>query len=194
MKQTAFGIMLAGLVMASDMAAADNSFRKAAWIEGGATVKGAYSVAVGVRLGPVGIKAGYGGESDYLSNQVYDAHPFSPGELGVQAASLGRKRIDPAVGFDFMGFYEISKNLTAYAEAGPYFQEVREVMVVTGYQGFNPWLVGTLFNSERKRYNLTLEGGAGVQYRIPYNNWRAVLITAGYHTMRGISAGIGLAF
>ncbi len=39
-----------------------------------------------------------------------------------------------------------------------------------------------------------VQGGAGIQYRIPYTNWRAVLLTAGYHTLRGVSGGIGFAF
>lgn len=173
----------------------ENTLKKAIWVEGGATPKGSYSLALGTRVGPVGVKIGYGGDSDYLNNAVLDAHPFSPAELGVTATPLGQKRIDPAFGFDFGYFHDLTKNLTAYGEVGPYFQEVRKVLVVTSNLGGPAsWQPGTLFNSEKKQYSLTVEGGAGLQYRIPLNPWRAVLLTAGYHSMRGFSAGMGYAF
>lgn len=183
------------MISSAALAAEENTLKKAIWIEGGATPKASYSLALGTRIGPVGVKIGYGGDSDYQGSDVLDAHPFSPAELGVAATPLGQKRIDPAFGFDLGYFYDLTKNLTAYGEVGPYFQEVRKVLVVTNNLGGPAsWQPGTLFNSEKKQYSLTVEGGAGLQYRIPLNPWRAVLLTAGYHTMRGVSAGVGYAF
>lgn len=188
-------LMVAAFLVPFTVFAEENTLKKAVWVEGGATPKGSYSVAVGTRLGPIGVKFGYGGDSDYEGKDILDAHPFSPAELGVAAAPLGQKRIDPAFGFDFGYFYDLTKNLTAYGEAGPYFQEVRKVLVVTSNLGGPaPWPAGTLFNSEKKEYSLTLEGGAGVQYRMPLDPWRAIILTAGYHSMRGFSAGVGYAF
>lgn len=80
------------------VSAEENTIKKAVWVEGGATPKGSYSVAVGTRIGPVGVKFGYGGDSDYQGKDVLDAHPFSPAELGVAATPLGQKKIDPAFG------------------------------------------------------------------------------------------------
>ena len=177
------------------VSAEENTFKKAIWVEGGSTPKGNYSLAIGTRIGPIGLKFGFGGDSDFEGKNVLDAHPFSPAELGVTAIPLGQKRIDPAFGFDFGYFHDLTKNLTAYGEVGPYFQEVRKVLVVTSNLGGPAaWPAGTLFNSEKKQYSLTVEGGAGLQYRILLNPWRAVLLTAGYHSMRGFSAGMGYAF
>ncbi|WP_145915448.1 hypothetical protein [Geobacter anodireducens] len=127
-------LVVAALLAPLPAMAAENTLKKALWVEGGSTTKGSYSVAVGTRLGPVGMKFGYGGDSDFESKEVFDAHPFSPAELGVTASPIGRKRIDPAFGFDVVGFYDLTQNLSGYAELGPYFQEVRNVMVVTGTQ------------------------------------------------------------
>lgn len=187
-------VLVMVLLSAIPAAGEDNTLKKALWVEGGATLQGNYSVALGTRLGPIGMKFGYGGDFDYEGKEVNDAYPFTLADLGVAAKPVGKKKIDPAFGFDMMGFYDFTRNLTGYAEGGVYWQEERKVMVVTEAQRLFAWPAGTLFNVEKKRYVLTVEGGAGIQYRIPYDNWHAVLLTAGYHTLRGVSGGIGLAF
>jgi hypothetical protein len=195
-----FVLLAAGLSIADDNAISSkgNKVPGAVWIEGGAPIgqKGAASVAMGIRFSNVGVKLGYGGKYDYRSQEVRDSYPIdAPSILGMNSQSLGRKHIDPSWGFDFLGFYDLTKSLAMYGEVGAYLQEVRNVRVVTGLsQSVQNWGPGQLYNVEAKKQELSLAGGGGLQYRLFHLSKLDLLITAGYHTVRGVSGGLGFAW
>lgn len=192
-------LLAANLATANTESVSDNNkVPGAVWVEGGSPIgKPGASVAVGIRFGYAGIKFGYGGAYDYRSSKVYDAVPIdSPSILGMSSAAVGKKTIDPSWGFDAMGFYDVIKNEVAiYGEVGGYLQEVRNVRVVTGMtQPVQNWGPGQLYNIEKKKQELSLAGGGGVQWRFLHGPVMDLMLTAGYHTVRGVSGGLGLSW
>ena len=160
------------------------------WVEGGATAtKGGASVAVGIRMGYFGLKFGYGGDKDYSSSDIYDAYPIAPGLLGASSKPVGKRSVSPAYGFDYMGILDLVGPLAVYGELGTYWQEQRQVRVVTG-SGLTGWPVGTLYNIEPKKQEFVPAAGGGLQWR--FSGW-PIMLTLGYHTIRGVSGGIGFA-
>lgn len=185
-------------VYAEDKPRAVNNTSGAVWVEGGAPLKGTgASMAVGIRLGYTGVKFGYGGAHDYISSEVRDSYPIDgPAILGMSSRPIGKKTIDPSWGFDLMGFVDVFRDLAVYGEVGAYWQEVREVKQITVQAG-SPvpnWSVGQLYNVEAKKQQVSLAGGGGLQYRFLNGPKMDLIITAGYHTIRGVSGGFGFAW
>lgn len=177
----------------------DYSTRTSAiWVEGGATVGKNVDpgVAVGVRFGYIGLTFGYGGSPDYKSGKVMDVAPVNPAPLlGITSTNIGKKSIDPAFGGDLLFFLDLGRYVTLYAGPGVYYQEYRNLYRIDAITSpVNGWDVGTLYNVEEKKHEVEMAGGAGMQVKIANGSRGSVFITAGYHTIRGVSGGIGLAF
>lgn len=194
---TAFSLFALHSTVTLSRADESQTKRGAIWVEGGATPNKANSAstALGIRVGTLGFKFGWGGPKDYRSSQVYDAYPLDPSVLGISSKEVGKRTIDESYGFDTMGFYDVCRAVSVYGEVGAYWQEKRDIRVVTGMsQAVRGWQVGTMFNTEPKHQIFSPAAGAGIQYRFFDHPGIALLLTAGYHTIRGVSAGIGFAY
>ncbi len=170
----------------------------AIWVEGGATVgkKADPGVAVGVRFGYVGLTFGYGGSPDYKSNKIMDVAPVNPApSLGITSAYLGKKTVDPAFGGDVLFFLDLGDYVTLFAGPGVYYQEYRNLYQVnTIATPVNGWQVGTLYNIDEKKHEVVPTGNGGVQVKIANGDKISLFVTVGYHTLRGVSGGLGLSF
>ena len=201
MRKMIFGWMvLVSMVVGSGSLAVASEYKRdsALWVEGGATSGKNVDpgVAVGVRFGHIGLSFGYGGSPDYKSSKVMDVAPVNPAPLlGITSTYLGKKSVDPAFGADLLFFLDLGEDVSLYAGPGVYYQEYRNLYRVdTISSPVNGWGVGTIYNVEEKKHEAVVAGGAGVQVKIANGAKASLFLTAGYHTIRGVSGGIGLAF
>lgn len=170
-----------------------------AWVEGGASIGGKPQAGVGLgfRLGYIGFGFGYGGSMDYRGSEVLDAAPVNPAVLmEMTSLPLGKKTIDPAFGGDIYLFYDLTDSLAIYGGPGMYFQEERNVYEILTIK--NPasyaWQAGGHYSTEYGKYALKLAGGGGIVFKAKDFNKKSIILTLGYHSIRGISGGVGLAF
>lgn len=205
MRKTIFSVLavLVGAVGVNGcFAASDASSLKnrnaAIWVEGGATIgsKVDPGVAVGVRFGRVGLTLGYGGSPDHKSGKVMDVAPVNPAPLlGITSTYLGKKTVDPAFGSDLLFFLDLGEHVTFFAGPGIYYQEHRKLFRVDSIAAtVSGWQVGTLYNVEEGKHEVVAAGSGGIQVKIANGHSTSLFATVGYHTIRGVSAGLGLAF
>lgn len=194
-------ILVASLVSVALSAAYGHAEDKTmAWVEGGAALEGpkkAPSVAVGFRLGRAGFVFGLGGAMDFESEEVLDAAPMDPAPLmGITSKPLGLKTVGPGFGWDLVIFWDLCSRFSLYAGPGMYFQEVRKVYEITGitHPASSDWHVGGHYNKDYKQYALTLEGTAGMHLKLAQFESSSLMLIANYHTMRGVSGGLGMTF
>ena len=171
------------------------------WLEGGYNPRtSAASAALGIRFVPkFAIVLGYANDQDYNSDQVLDEMPFGINNplSTITATPIGRKRINGAYGFDLFYFLNPSDNVSIYFGPGMYYQEWREVAVVTAVSpvggNIGTAKVGDLVSTTSDK-NLEASGGAGIQWQVHKSERYGLVLTAGYHYHRGFAAGIGMSW
>ena len=125
---------------------------------------------------------------DYPSDSVYVIPPDLVSNMG-KSDPIGRKKIDGALGIDFMLITLPYKHLSAYVEGGIYYQETQDV--------FRSQSNGQLWSTHHN-YGAIGGYGGGIMYKIPANGeyfgFNGINLLAGYHSIRGITAALGITY
>lgn len=172
MKKTGLILVLLSFFLISTEARANGP---AAWLSVG-EMDGNTGFAVGFRGVDLGIEIGGINESDYSSSDMYD-YPVPHTDF----TDLGRQKVDSAIGFDVLGFYNASKRLSFFGGLGVYFQEYRRVAESN---------LSFLLYTESQETEAEAAFSGGIQF-FPSN---ALVLGIGYHSIRGINGQIGVRF
>jgi hypothetical protein len=191
-------IIIASIAMASGMtsnAFADDVYidlpqrsYNAVYLEGG-VVPSTHrpSMGIGIKISHFGIVFGVANRSEVDMDMVSEFPSFSL----IKTRDLGVKKTGTTYGFDGLYFYEPIDNFSIYGGPGLWFQEYRRLSEVAepGY------LPGLMFTEDKTR-KLEISGSIGIQKMFPvHSNFTSgVVVGAGYHTIRGPSVHLGLAW
>jgi Outer membrane protein beta-barrel domain len=147
---------------------------------------GTINPALGYRFGdsPIGLEVGAVFNQDSLP--AGSLNDFSvPGSLLQQFPTgfdnLGRKNLTPQIGADLLGHFKVAPNVSLYGGVGLYFQgraDITRSNVTTD-------LFRQTSNTD---VNVAVSGGADVKIG------DSLRIGGGYHSLRGITAKIGIDF
>lgn len=182
-------------LMAVNALAADKG--AALWMDIG-NAGGHMTYAANIRFGCFGLSLGFGSDMDYEDKEVLDAAPMDPAvPMQITPEYMGRKKVGPAYGGDVMFFLDVMPRLSVYAGPGMYFQEYRKVYKIVEIN--NPasyaWHEGAYYNKEYGEYELKFGGVVGVQGKVKeWPSGKSLVLGANYHSIRGISGSIGLAW
>ena len=163
--------------------------------EGGVMKNGKISSGAAIKLGPVGIAFGLGDQSDVNTKRMSEL-PFNAMATGIDAANttkLNHKRTDASWGFDLRYHYDIGKTVSLYAGPGLYWNEYRNLTLVTQQTSGNSYAPGYLF-TEKKRNELEVTGNGGILVNVLSNDMWGLTLGAGYHTYRGAYLSLGLSY
>lgn len=174
MKKTGLILVLLSFFLISTESLANGP---AAWLSVGEK-DGNTGFAVGFRGVDLGIEIGGINDSDYSSSDMYDYQiPF----IDQYTIDLGKHKVDSAIGFDVLGFYNASKRLSFFGGLGLYFQEYRRIML-------DDW-TGLLYTESQET-----EAEAAFSGGIQFFPSSALVLGIGYHSIRGINGQIGIRF
>jgi hypothetical protein len=147
---------------------------------------GTVNPAIGYRFGdtPIGIEVG----------AVFNQDSFPPGTLNdfsVPATllqqfptgfdNLGRKNLSPQIGADLLGHFKVAPNVSLYGGVGLYFQ---------GQATITRSNVTTDLFKQTSNTDVTVAISGGADVKIG----DSLRIGGGYHSLRGITAKIGIDF
>jgi hypothetical protein len=147
---------------------------------------GTINPAIGYRFGgsPIGIEVGAVFDQDSLPSGTLN--DFSvPNTLLQQFPTgfdnLGRKNLSPQIGADLLGHFKVAPNVSLYGGVGLYFQSQADITRSN--------VTTDLFKqTSNTNTSVAVSGGADVKISDSFR------IGGGYHSLRGITAKIGIDF
>jgi Outer membrane protein beta-barrel domain len=147
---------------------------------------GTVNPAIGYRFGdtPIGIEVGAVFNQDTLPPGALN--DFSvPGSLLQQFPTgfdnLGRKNLTPQIGADLLGHFKVAPNVSLYGGVGVYFQ---------GQANITRSNVTTDLFKQTSNTDVSVAVSGGADVKIG----DSLRIGGGYHSLRGITAKIGIDF
>jgi opacity protein-like surface antigen len=147
---------------------------------------GTVNPAIGYRFGgsPIGIEVGAVFNQDTLPPGTLN--DFSvPGSLLQQSPTgfdnLGRKNLTPQIGADLLGHFKVAPNVSLYGGVGVYFQ---------GQANITRSNVTTDLFKQTSNTDVSVAVSGGADVKIG----DSLRIGGGYHSLRGITAKIGIDF
>jgi opacity protein-like surface antigen len=139
------------------------------------------SPGIGVRYSNIGLEVGAVFNQDNLNGTVNDFSLPTNNPTFSSFTDLGIKKVSPQWGVDLLGFVDVSPQVSLYGSAGIYFQSLSQIVQS---QATNE------FYKQTNETNTTGALGGGVKFK-PSDN---VSIGVGYHSIRGVTAGVGFSF
>ena len=138
---------------------------------------GSISPAVGLRFNNIGFEVGGIFNQDNLPRPVND---FSlPSTFFF--TDLGVKKLSPQWGADLLGFVDVAPQVSVYGSVGVYFQSQSRIAQSTA--------TNELYKQTNET-NVTGAVGGGVTYSAS----ESVSVGLGYHSLRGVTARVGISF
>jgi opacity protein-like surface antigen len=138
---------------------------------------GQIAPAVGLRWQNIGLEVGAVFDQDTFDRSVND---FSlPSNFLFN--DLGNKKLSPQWGGDILGFFDVAPKVSLYGSVGMYFQSQSRIAQSQATQELYKQTNDT---------NVTGAIGGGVNY----NPSDSVSIGVGYHSLRGVTARMGINF
>ncbi len=161
----------------------------AVWLNGSYLPKGKGHPGggFGFRGVNIGVEVSYIDSGDYAGDDINVIPPGTESFMGP-SDSLGKKNIDGSLGVDFMLFLNPLKGVSVFAEGGLYYQETQQLQRAQN--------TGKLWSTHHS-YNALGGGGGGIMVKIPtseFLTFNGVSLQAGYHSLKGITASIGLTY
>jgi opacity protein-like surface antigen len=139
------------------------------------------SPGIGVRYNNIGLELGAIFNQDRLNGTVNDFSLPTNNPTFSSFTDLGIKKVSPQWGVDVLGFVDVAPRVSLYGSVGIYFQSLSQIVQS---QATNE------FYKQTNETNTTGALGGGVKFK-PSDN---VSIGLGYHSIRGVTAGIGVNF
>jgi opacity protein-like surface antigen len=138
---------------------------------------GSVSPAVGLRFNNIGFEVGGVFNEDSLPGTVND---FSlPSNFFF--TDLGIKKLSPQWGVDLLGFVDVAPRVSVYGSVGVYFQSQSRIAQS---------LATSELYKQTNETNVTGAVGGGVTYSLS----ESVSVGVGYHSLRGVTARVGVSF
>jgi Outer membrane protein beta-barrel domain len=147
---------------------------------------GTINPAIGYRFGdtPIGIEVGAVFNQDSLPPGTLNDYSV-PGTLLQQFPTgfdnLGRKNLTPQIGADLLGHFKVAPNVSLYGGVGVYFQ---------GQANITRSNVTTDLFKQTSNTDVSVAVSGGADVKIG----DSLRIGGGYHSLRGITAKIGIDF
>jgi Outer membrane protein beta-barrel domain len=147
---------------------------------------GTVNPAIGYRFGdtPIGIEVGAVFNQDSLPPGTLNDYSV-PGTLLQQFPTgfdnLGRKNLTPQIGADLLGHFKVAPNVSLYGGVGLYFQ---------GQANITRSNVTTDLFKQTSNTDVSVAVSGGADVKIG----NSLRIGGGYHSLRGITAKIGIDF
>jgi Outer membrane protein beta-barrel domain len=147
---------------------------------------GTVNPAIGYRFGdtPIGIEVGAVFNQDSLPPGTLNDYSV-PGTLLQQFPTgfdnLGRKNLTPQIGADLLGHFKVAPNVSLYGGVGVYFQ---------GQANITRSNVTTDLFKQTSNTDVSVAVSGGADVKIG----DSLRIGGGYHSLRGITAKIGIDF
>jgi hypothetical protein len=138
---------------------------------------GQIAPAIGVRFNNLGLEVGAVFNQDNLPGTLNDF----PLPADFLSNDLGVKKVSPQWGADVLGFIDVGPQMAVYGSAGVYVQSLSRIA--------QSQATNELF----KQTNDTTVTGA-VGGGVTYNPGDNVSIGVGYHSVRGVTARVGVSF
>lgn len=135
----------------------------------------------------LGAEVSYIDSGDYAGDEINVIPPGTESLMGP-SDSLGKKNIDGSFGIDFMLIANPFKNFSIFGEGGLWYQERQNIQRAQN--------TGKLWSTHHS-YNALGGGGGGIMVKIPtgdFYTFNGIHLQAGYHSIRGITGAIGLAY
>jgi opacity protein-like surface antigen len=142
---------------------------------------GITSPGIGVRYYNIGLEIGAVLNQDSLNGTVNDFSLPTNNPTFSSFTDLGIKKLSPQWGVDVLGFVDVAPRVSLYGSVGLYFQSLSQIVQS---QATNE------FYKQTNETNTTGALGGGVKFK-PSDN---VSIGVGYHSIRGVTAGVGFIF
>jgi opacity protein-like surface antigen len=139
------------------------------------------SPGIGVRYNNIGLELGAIFNQDNLNGTVNDFSLPTNNPTFSSFTTLGIKKVSPQWGVDVLGFVDVAPRVSLYGSVGIYFQSLSQIVQS---QATNE------FYKQTNETNTTGALGGGVKFK-PSEN---VSIGVGYHSIRGVTAGVGFSF
>jgi Outer membrane protein beta-barrel domain len=147
---------------------------------------GTVNPAIGYRLGnsPIGIEVGAVFNQDSLPAGTLNDYSV-PSTLLQQFPTgfdnLGRKNLSPQIGADLLGHFKVAPNVSLYGGVGVYFQSQANITRSN--------VTTDLFKqTSNTDVSVAVSGGADIKIG------DSLRIGGGYHSLRGVTAKIGIDF
>ena len=156
----------------------DNNTRSSTQVLGSIGLKdGSVSPGVGLRWNNLGFEVGGIFNQDTLPRAVNDfALPSN-----FFFTDLGVKKLSPQWGADLLGFVDVAPRVSVYGSVGVYFQSQSRIAQSTA--------TSELYKQTNDT-NVTGAVGGGVTYNVDEN----INVGLGYHSLRGVTARLGIRF
>ncbi len=138
---------------------------------------GSISPGVGLRWSNIGFEVGGVFNQDSLPRAVNDfalPNNFFFTDLGV-------KKLSPQWGADLLGFVDVAPRVSVYGSVGVYFQSQSRIAQS---------LATSELYKQTDETNVTGAVGGGVTYNVDEN----INVGLGYHSLRGVTARLGIRF
>ncbi len=142
---------------------------------------GSASPGIGVRYNNIGLELGAVFNQDNLNGTVNDFSLPTNNPTFSSFTDLGIKKVSPQWGVDVLGFVDVAPRVSLYGSVGIYFQSLSQIVQS---QATNE------FYKQTNETNTTGALGGGVKFK-PSDN---ISIGVGYHSIRGVTAGVGFIF
>jgi opacity protein-like surface antigen len=139
------------------------------------------SPGIGVRYNNIGLELGAVFNQDNLNGTVNDFALPTNNPTFSNFTNLGIKKVSPQWGVDLLGFVDVAPRVSIYGSVGIYFQSLSQIVQS---QATNE------FYKQTNETNTTGAVGGGMKFQ-PSDN---ISIGVGYHSIRGVTAGIGVNF
>jgi opacity protein-like surface antigen len=138
------------------------------------------SPGIGVRYYNIGLEVGAVLNQDSLNGTVND-FSLPTNNPTFSFTDLGIKKLSPQWGVDVLGFVDVAPRVSLYGSVGLYFQSSSQIVQS---------LATSEFYKQTNETNTTGALGGGVKFK-PSDN---ISIGVGYHSIRGVTAGVGFIF
>ncbi len=139
------------------------------------------SPGIGVRYNNIGLELGAVFNQDRLNGTVNDFALPTSNPTFSNFTDLGIKKVSPQWGVDVLGFVDVAPRVSLYGSVGLYFQSSSQIVQSTA---------SNEFYKQTNETNTTGALGGGLKFQ-PSDN---VSIGVGYHSIRGVTAGVGFSF
>jgi opacity protein-like surface antigen len=139
------------------------------------------SPGIGIRYNNIGLEFGAILNQDRLDGTVNDFSLPTNNPTFSSYTDLGIKKLTPQWGADFLAFVDVAPRVSLYGSVGIYFQSLSQIVQSQATSEFY---------KQTNENNVAGALGGGVKFK-PSDN---VSLGVGYHSLRGVTVGLGVTF
>ncbi len=139
------------------------------------------SPGIGVRYSNIGLELAGIFNQDSFPNTLNDFSLPTNNPTFANVNNIGVKKVSPQWGADVLGFVDVAPRVSVYGSVGIYFQGVSQIV--------ESQATGEFFKQTNET-SVTGAVGGGLNFKPSENT----SIGVGYHSLRGVTGGVGVRF